>query len=164
MSDEIIFRDAIAQDIPPLIELYMQLASDMEPATINDARNALEKLTSLQGSAIILGELHGQIITTCMLVVIPNLIRRATPFAVIENVVTDIKHRNHGFGKAILDEACNRAWQHGCYKVMLSTGSKRPSTLAFYESAGFEQSRTGFQIYSSGSRLETPVTTINSIQ
>jgi len=25
------------------------------------------------------------------------------------------------------------------------TGSQKPSTLAFYEAAGFEQSKTGFQ-------------------
>jgi hypothetical protein len=29
---------------------------------------------------------------------------------------------------------------------MLMTGSKKPSTLAFYASAGFEQNKTGFQI------------------
>lgn len=29
---------------------------------------------------------------------------------------------------------------------MLMTGSKNPATLAFYERAGFEQTKTGFQI------------------
>jgi hypothetical protein len=29
---------------------------------------------------------------------------------------------------------------------MLMTGSKQPSTLRFYESAGFEQTKTGFQM------------------
>jgi hypothetical protein len=29
---------------------------------------------------------------------------------------------------------------------MLLTGSKNPATLSFYEGAGFEQSKTGFQI------------------
>lgn len=38
------------------------------------------------------------------------------------------------------------AWEAGCYKVMLMTGSKRPETLRFYADAGFEQSKTGFQI------------------
>jgi hypothetical protein len=32
------------------------------------------------------------------------------------------------------------------YKVMLMTGSKRPSALAFHASAGFEQNKTGFQV------------------
>jgi hypothetical protein len=32
-----------------------------------------------------------------------------------------------------------------CYKVMLLTGSNDPATPRFYEDAGFEQSKTGFQ-------------------
>ncbi|WP_445285919.1 GNAT family N-acetyltransferase [Yoonia sp. 2307UL14-13] len=73
----------------------------------------------------------------------------------IENVVTDPDHRKRGHGKAILDAASERAWAHRCYKIMLSTGSKRPETLAFYESAGFSQSRTGFQKRNLPSRTET---------
>ena len=42
--------------------------------------------------------------------------------------------------------AIERAWEADCYKVMLMTGSKKSSTLAFYEAAGFEQSKTGFQV------------------
>jgi hypothetical protein len=38
--------------------------------------------------------------------------------------------------------------------VMLMTGSKRPSTLAFYASAGFEQSKTGFQVRHLAPRAE----------
>jgi GNAT superfamily N-acetyltransferase len=68
------------------------------------------------------------------------------PYALIENVVTHTDHRNRGFGKAILKAATERAWVEGCYKVMLMTGSKRPSTIAFYGAAGFEQTKTGFQI------------------
>jgi hypothetical protein len=37
---------------------------------------------------------------------------------------------------------------------MLMTGSKKPSTLAFYASAGFEQSKTGFQVRRLPTRVE----------
>ena len=46
----------------------------------------------------------------------------------------------------MLAEVARRAWAAGCYKVMLMTGSQRDSTLGFYRAAGFEQSKTGFQI------------------
>jgi GNAT superfamily N-acetyltransferase len=49
-------------------------------------------------------------------------------------------------GTAVLHAAIETAWQAGCYKVMLMTGSKQASTLKFYQDAGFEQSKTGFQI------------------
>jgi hypothetical protein len=52
--------------------------------------------------------------------------------------------------------AVTAAWQVDCYKVMLMTGSKRTSTLAFYTSAGFEQNKTGFQIRCLAPRAEVP--------
>ena len=57
-------------------------------------------------------------------------------------------------GKQILQAAVAAAWVADCYKVMLMTGSKKPSTLAFYASAGFEQSKTGFQIRRLAPRVE----------
>ena len=50
-----------------------------------------------------------------------------------------------GHGRKVLDAACDAAWAAECYKVMLMTGSMQPGTLDFYRSAGFEQSKTGFQ-------------------
>lgn len=78
--------------------------------------------------------------------VIPNLTRGGRPYALIENVVTHADHRQRGHGRALLHAAVAAAWEAGCYKVMLMTGSKRPETLRFYADAGFEQSKTGFQI------------------
>jgi GNAT superfamily N-acetyltransferase len=84
--------------------------------------------------------------SSCTLVVIPNLTRSGQPYGLIENVVTHSTYRGRGFGKQILQAAVEAAWKADCYKVMLMTGSKRPSTLAFYAAAGFEQNKTGFQI------------------
>jgi GNAT superfamily N-acetyltransferase len=67
-------------------------------------------------------------------------------YALIENVVTAASHRKRGFGRALLERAVSIAWEHGCYKVMLLTGSTEPATLAFYRGVGFEQNKTGFQI------------------
>jgi GNAT superfamily N-acetyltransferase len=90
----------------------------------------------------------------CTVIVIPNLTRGGKPYALIENVVTHAGHRNRGFGKAVLKAAVERAWGHGCYKAMLMTGSKEASTIAFYEAAGFEQTKTGFQIRRLAARTE----------
>ena len=61
-------------------------------------------------------------------------------------MVTHADWRQRDFGSDVLKAATERAWDEGCYKVMLMTGSTNPSTLAFYEAAGFEQTKTGFQI------------------
>jgi GNAT superfamily N-acetyltransferase len=76
---------------------------------------------------------------------VPNLTRGGVPYALIENVVTHAEHRGRGYGKAVLEAAIAKAWELDCYKVMLLTGSKNPATLGFYQSVGFEQTKTGFE-------------------
>ena len=142
---DLVIRAAEPADLPALQGLYRHLIPEDERCPDDKAAEILEKLRSFEGSAILLGFLGDALVASCTVIVIPNLTRGGTPYALIENVVTDTRHRNRGLGKAILKAAVNRAWAAGCYKAMLMTGSKKPSTLAFYEAAGFEQSKTGFQ-------------------
>lgn len=78
------------------------------------------------------------LVSSCALTVVPNLTRGCRPYGVIENVVTHAAHRNQGYGKAILAHALSRAWDSGCYKVMLLTGRKDEATTRLYESVGFD--------------------------
>ena len=98
------------------------------------------------GMTVFVHEHAGMIAATCTLIVIPNLTRAARPYALIENVVTDAAHRQHGLGRRVIGAALAGAWAAGCYKVMLMTGSKNPATLRFYTGLGFTQNKTGFQI------------------
>ena len=95
---------------------------------------------------IFIAEQDGTPAATCMLILTPNLTRGARPFGTIENVVTRADMRGRGLGKLVLAAACEKAWQAGAYKVMLMTGSKRESTLAFYEAAGFTRGKTAFEM------------------
>ena len=139
-------RRATHSDLSALLALYSHLDPKDKIPTIEQASERLEQLTRYHGSCILIGLAEDVLVSSCTLIVIPNLTRAGQPYALIENVVTHTSHRGQGYGKAILREAVACAWQADCYKVMLMTGSKRPSTLAFYEAAGFEQSKTGFQI------------------
>ena len=48
-------------------------------------------------------------------------------------------------GRRVLEEAVRIACENHCYKVLLTTGSKRESTLRFYREAGFnDQDKTAF--------------------
>jgi GNAT superfamily N-acetyltransferase len=46
--------------------------------------------------------------------------------------------RGRGLGRQIMAATLEAAWAAGCYKVMLSTGSKTPATHAFYRACGFD--------------------------
>jgi GNAT superfamily N-acetyltransferase len=146
MQDGLEIRAAGQGDLPSLLQLYLQL-NPRDPALEPERANAiLEEFTRQTGSAIFVGFKDAALVTTCTLVVVPNLTRGGAPYALIENVVTDAGHRKRGYGQAILYAAIEAAWRCGCYKVMLLTGSKDPNTLSFYQGAGFEQTKTGFQI------------------
>ena len=76
---------------------------------------------------------------------IPNLTRGGAPYAIIENVVVDEAHRGQGIGKQIMAATLDVAWDAGCYKAELTTGSQRESTHAFYRACGMSSdSKTAF--------------------
>ncbi len=139
-------RAALPSDLEGLAALYPHLNPSDEPISRDLAASQLDAIKQIPGSGILLGLLDDQLVASCTLIVIPNLTRGGKPYALIENVVTDARYRGRGYGTTILHAATEAAWNAGCYKVMLLTGSKQPSTLRFYENAGFEQTKTGFQM------------------
>lgn len=142
----LVIRAALPSDLPQLLVLYRHLDPRDESAPLDLAAQRLAELQALRGSAVLVGLTGNSVVASCTLVVIPNLTRAGRPYGLIENVVTNAAFGGRGYGKQMLEAAVAAAWQADCYKVMLMTGSKKPSTLAFYASAGFEQSKTGFQI------------------
>ncbi|CAN7694446.1 GNAT family N-acetyltransferase [Mesorhizobium sp. LjRoot246] len=142
----VIVRIADHDDIPQLLQLYRDLDPKDKEISLAEAQNRWKRLKDYLGSDIFVGCLDDTVVTTCTLIVIPNLTRGGASYALIENVVTRENHRRQGYGKAVLLQAIETAWQAGCYKVMLLTGSKRPATLKFYHDVGFEQNKTGFQM------------------
>ena len=127
-------------------KLYPHLNPDDPEVPSTEAERIWDQFLRYPGSAIFLGLVGTTPVTTCTLVVIPNLTRGGAPYGLIENVVTDAGHRKKGYGQAVLEVAIAAAWQQRCYKVMLLTGSTNPATLKFYRDVGFEQNKTGFQI------------------
>ncbi len=105
----------------------------------------LGRFLAYESSSIFIARLGSAVVASCSLVVVPNLTRGGSPYGLIENVVTHRLYSRRGYGTQILDRAVAAAWDAGCYKVMLLTGSDKAETLRFYLSAGFEQSQTGFQ-------------------
>ena len=145
MDNKFKIRTAISDDLERLLKLYTHLTPNNVPFPSNIAEEIFSRFSRYDGSAILLGEIYDELVSSCTVVVIPNLTRGGTPYALIENVVTEADHRRQGYGKLVLDAATNHAWDCGCYKVMLMTGSNEGATLAFYESVGFKHSKTGFQ-------------------
>ena len=86
---------------------------------------------------IIIKIIDEKIISSCTCIIIPNLTRNASSYALIENVVTHQDYRGKGYATECLKYAQDLAIQQNCYKIMLLTGSKDKKTLDFYQKAGY---------------------------
>jgi GNAT superfamily N-acetyltransferase len=132
-----LFREAGPGDFEQVLRLYRQLHP--QDPVLDDGSDAtvFKQILETPGLHLFLLESDGSVVATTYLNVIPNLARAASPYAVIENVVVDQALRGKGFGKRIMAETLQAAWDAGCYKAMLLTGSREPATHAFYRSCGF---------------------------
>ena len=94
---------------------------------------------------IIVAEQDGNLVSTCVLLIVPNLTHSQMPYALIENVVTHAGFRRKHFATELMDRATEIAIKHNCYKIMLLTGSRDVNTLRFYENCGFSRNeKTAF--------------------
>ncbi|MCC5640120.1 GNAT family N-acetyltransferase [Nostoc sp. CHAB 5844] len=90
-------------------------------------------------------DMHGNLIASCILVVVPNLTRGARPYGLIENVITHAEYRRQGVGTRLINHALQFAWDQNCYKVMLLSSNQRQEVHQFYEKSGFKKDiKTGF--------------------
>jgi GNAT superfamily N-acetyltransferase len=140
-------RSARVADLGALCELYRQL-NPGDPPWPSEAA-ALDALASVLGQAgttLLICDVDGICVSTCMLVVCRNFSRSGRAFALVENVVTHRDHRRQGYGRKVVQQAIEAARQQGCYRVSLMTGSQRQATLRFYEAAGLQKdAKTAFE-------------------
>lgn len=132
-------RPATSDDLPGVLALYRQLNPDDPVLDLTVAEPVWATLLSSGLTTPFVVEIEGLLVASCTLAIVPNLSRGARPYGVIENVVTSSDHRRTGLGRAVLQAALDKAWEADCYKVLLATGSRRESTLRFYEGAGFQR-------------------------
>lgn len=55
--------------------------------------------------------------------------------------------RGRRLGKALLEQAVQRARAVGCHLIQLTTDKKRPEAVAFYEKLGFVASHEGMKMH-----------------
>ncbi|GAA1888164.1 GNAT family N-acetyltransferase [Asanoa iriomotensis] len=139
------FREARVADLGAVLALYRQLhPGDPAPP---DAAATFARILATPWLRLFVLDVAGVVVATTYLNVIPNLTRGAAPYAVVENVVVDSARRGTGLGRRIMAGTLQAAWDAGCYKVMLMTGSRDPATHAFYRACGFSpDTKTAYHV------------------
>lgn len=134
---EFAIREIRREDLPDLLRLYTYLHDNPYPVIDQHIESMWLEILNDRNHHILLGHANGVLVSSCVVVTVPNLTRGQRPYALVENVVTHPDFRRHGYGLRILTAAKEIAVRGNCYKIMLMTGSKEQSTLDFYKKAGY---------------------------
>jgi ribosomal protein S18 acetylase RimI-like enzyme len=138
-------REITENDFDGLMNLYTQLHDNKMPDKTTDIKNVWNRIINDKDHHIIVADEDGKIVSSCVCVIIPNLTHNQQPYAFVENVITDAAYRKKGLATQCLNYAKELAIDNNCYKLMLLTGSKKESTLNFYEQAGYNRNdKTAF--------------------
>ena len=138
-------REAYHEDLEQILALYLHLHEVSVPEDSEYLRETWHHMINDPHHHLIVCELNGQIVASCVCVIIPNLTRGVRPYAFVENVVTHKDFRGKGYATLCLNHAKQIAKSNQCYKMMLLTGSKDETTLNFYRHAGYNSSdKTAF--------------------
>ena len=132
-------REARKEDLNALLELYLFLHEDSIPESNEHLADVWNMIIEDPNHHLIVNEIGGKLVSSCVCVIIPNLTMGQRPYAFVENVVTHEDYRKRGFASSCLARAKEIAEIEGCYKMMLLTGSKTDSTLRFYENTGYNR-------------------------
>lgn len=138
-------REIKRDELNSLLKLYTHLHELGIPEYTRHLHNTWNCICNDENHHIIVCEVDGKIVSSCVCVIIPNLTRNIRPYSFIENVVTHADYRGKGYATMCLNYAKELAQKADCYKMMLLTGSKDDKTLNFYKSAGYNSAdKTAF--------------------
>jgi GNAT superfamily N-acetyltransferase len=130
-------RLATTADLDALLALFAvsEVSRAVEPR--GRAEHIWQETLARDGVAVFVSEADARIVSTCMLVTVPNLLRGGRQHGFIENVVTHPEFQGRGHGRAVIAAALAEAWQRDCHHVLLQSGRGDPRVHRFYEGCGF---------------------------
>jgi GNAT superfamily N-acetyltransferase len=131
-------------DLPGILDLYAQLFSDTDQASLNSRElvpahyEAFSEIEQSPNCNLFVAELAGAVIGTLAITIIPNVSHCGRHWAVVENVVVDERARKSSIGTALMQHAIALARARGCFRVILSSSVHREGSHEFYRGLGLK--------------------------
>jgi ribosomal protein S18 acetylase RimI-like enzyme len=131
-------------DLEPLRQLYRLFWG--EDSDIERMRKRFHEMESNSRQVILCATLDNLVVGSVMGIVCNELYGDCRPFLVMEDLIVDKEHRNHGIGKALVRELEKFAQENSCSQMLFITETHRHDAVSFYESIGFDsKSHIGFK-------------------
>ena len=112
------FREAIQSDLEGLLALYTQLNDNTMPAIDERVLTIWQRLLRQEHIHTLVAEEDGRLLSTVTVTVIDSLTHGQRPYALVEYVVTDQKHRGCGLAFSLLELAKQIAGEAGCLSLI----------------------------------------------
>ncbi len=144
-------RRAERADVPAIVRL---LADDHLGATreiVSDPvaqvyLDAFDAMAAHQGTELFVAEMDGDVVGCLQLDIIHGLSRMGMTRGQIEGVRVSSARRGHRIGEQLVRAAIDRAREHGCRAVQLTSDRTRIDAHRFYERLGFVTSHVGMKL------------------
>jgi GNAT superfamily N-acetyltransferase len=142
-------RPARKSELAAPIALYVDddLGVKQEATEIDEAyQSAFGAFEADPNHMLVVGERDGKIVTTLLLSLLPRLSRHGAWRAQIEAMRVSGALRGQGIGQELLDWSVEKARQHGCTLVQLTSDRRRANAHRFYERTRFEPTHFGYKM------------------
>lgn len=145
------FRTAVHGDLARIVQL---LADDVlggkreifsDPLASGYER-AFEAIVKDPNNELIVAVQAGTVVGVLQITFIPCLTYKGSWRALIEGVRVAAEVRSSGVGKRFLLWAIERAREHRCHLVQLTSDKSRQDAIRFYQSLGFKASHEGMKL------------------
>jgi GNAT superfamily N-acetyltransferase len=130
-------RLATIADLGSLLALFAASDVSRSAEPKERAEQIWAETIAREGLVVFVSDADTQIVSTCMLITAPNLLRGGRQHGIIENVVTHPDFQGRGHGRAVIAAALSEAWKRDCHHVLLQSGRADPRIHRFYEACGF---------------------------
>ncbi len=142
-----IFRDALAEDLPYIVSLLADDPLGAQREQLGDAAyaRALAAIDADPSTSFIVAEDEGIVVGCLQLSIMPGLARRGALRAQLESVRILGSQRGKRLGEALVAEALRRAREAGVTLVELSSDMTRKDAHRFWERQGFVGSHLGMK-------------------
>jgi GNAT superfamily N-acetyltransferase len=145
----VVLRRATAGDVEAIAAMLADdpLGAAREtPGDLTPYLTAFEHIDADPTEELIVAERGGVVVGTLQLSYLRGMSRRGAMRAQIEGVRVAANARGDGLGGELIRWAVERAREHGCVLVQLTTDKTRTDAHRFYDRLGFTATHEGYKL------------------